>query len=398
MNRKSRLYILFVFFLPSLISAQITLTNSYFPVAGDSFRVATATPATAKLVRLTAAGTNQTWNYNYLRSARNSAAYSTERYRAIASDTGALRQYPDGELVRQTDDGEVAILNRTTSKLELLGFKNFNLGNFSLPGVAFRYAPPINERHSPLSYILPTISFVSNFTATVPSSALPDSLLTRLPIRPDSIRVNYRIARQDRTDAWGSLLIPGAAATPVLRERRFEESEVRVEVKVSIFPWVDITPTLVSALGSDFRPAKDTTISYYFWSNTTKQPLLVIETNGQDSVKTAKYRWQAIVAGVNTDGTSRDNREGGKNDVSVSLYPNPSKINSETILEIKDCPSSTYTISIVDVQGKNVSTILGKNATEDKFSVKIPPLPQGLYFLNFTSENVFKTVKLVVAE
>jgi hypothetical protein len=390
MNRNLHLFILLVFFFPSLISAQITLTNSYFPVAGDSFRVATATAATAKLVRLTAAGANQTWNYNFLRSARNSTAFSTERYRAIASDTAAFRQYPNGELVRQTDDGEVAILNRTTTKLELLGFKNFNLGNFSLPGVAFRYAPPINERHAPLSYILPTASFVSNFTAAVPSSALPDSLLTRLPLRPDSVRVNYRIARQDRTDAWGSLLIPGASATPVLRERRFEESEIRVEVKVSIFPWVDITPTLVSALGNDFRPAKDTTISYYFWSNTTKQPLLVIETNGRDSVKSAKYRWQAIVAGLNT--------EGGKNDLSMTLFPNPSKVNSETILEIKNCLSNTYTISIVDIQGKNVSTISGKNATTDKFSVKIPLLPQGLYFLNFTSENVYKTLKIMITE
>jgi hypothetical protein len=391
MNVKSIIYILLPFLMPSFITAQIAITNSYFPVAGDLFQVATATPGTSKLVRVSPAGGNQTWNYNFLRSARNSTAYSTEKYMAIASDTAALRQYPDGELVRQTDSGDVAIINRTTTKLELLGFKNFNLKNLSIPGIAFRYSPPINDRHAPLSYLLPTINLVSNFTAAIPSSALPDSLLSRLPFRPDSMRINYRIGRQDKIDAWGSILIPGASvAVPVLRERRFEESEIRIEIKISILPWIDITPTLISALGSDFRPAKDTTITYNFWSNTTKQPLVTIQTNAQDSIILVKYKWQAIVAGIKNDEA--------KKEVTMSLYPNPSKENSETLLEIKDCSSGTYTISIVDVQGKNVSIISAKNATADRFSVKIPPLPQGLYFVNFTSENILKTLKLVVAE
>jgi Secretion system C-terminal sorting domain len=391
MNIKSIIYVLLSFLIPSATTAQITLTNSYFPVAGDSFQVATATTATAKLVRVTPAGANQTWNYNFLRSARNSTAYSTEKYKTIASDTAALRQYPDGELVRQTDSSDVAIINRTTTKLELLGFKNFNLKNLSIPGIAFRYSPPINDRHAPLSYLLPTINLVSNFTAAIPSSALPDSLLSRLPYRPDSMRINYRIGRQDKIDAWGSLLIPGAAsAVPVLRERRFEESEIRIEIKISILPWIDITPTLVSALGSDFRPAKDTTITFNFWSNTTKQPLVTIQTNALDSITSVKYKWQAIVAGLNT--------EGGKKEASLKLSPNPSKLNSETLLEIKDCPSSTYTISIVDVQGKNVSTISGKNLSTDSFSVKIPPLAKGLYFIHFLSETRIGTVKWLVVE
>ena len=391
MNFKSIIYVLITALCPLSIAAQISLTNSYFPVAGDSFRVASATTATAKLVLITAAGGNQTWNYNFLRSARNGTAFSIERYRAIATDSAALRQYPDGELVRQTDSGQVAILNRTTNRLELLGFKDFNLGKLSLPGVVFRYSPPINERHAPLVYNLPATSFVSNFTATIPSSALPDSLLTRLPIRPDSVRLNYRISRQDKTDSWGTILIPGSeSAIPVLRERRFEESQIRIEVKISIFPWVDITSTLIAALGSDFRPEKDTTISYHFWSNTTKQPLLVIETNGRDSVKSVKYKWQAMLSDIKNEGSNKE--------MSLTLFPNPTKAVSETLLEIKDCPSNSYVISIFDVQGKIVSSILGKNLSPETFSVKIPPLSKGLYFIKFSSENVLKTVKLVVTD
>ena len=393
MNCKSIIYTLLFSVITFPLSAQITLTNSYFPVAGDSFRIATATTATTKLVRLTPSGGNQTWNYNFLRSARNSTTFSTERYRVIASDTSALRQYPDAELVRQTDSGQVAALNRTTTKLELLGYKDFNLGNFNVSGVTFRYSPPVNERHAPLIYNAPAISLVSNFSAAVPSSAIPDSILSRLPIRPDSVRINYRIARQDKNDAWGTVLIPGAASVvSVLRERRFEESEVRVEVKISIFPWVDITPTLVSAAG--FRPQKDTTISYYFWSNTTKQPLVVINTNAQDSVLSVDYKWQQITANV-------QNTEGVLEGVPMSVYPNPSRANSESFLEIKDLKSSNYTVSAFTIDGKILLKKDFKNGVSDRIFMKLIPLPVGLYFIELTADkpqNGVKTMRLVVVE
>lgn len=386
MNYKSIIYAFFISLTSTAISAQITLSNNYFPAAGDSFKIATATSTTARLAKVAPAGGNQTWNFNFLRSDRNSTAFSTEIYKAIASDTAAFNQYPSGELIRQTDTGQVAVLNRTTTKLELLGFKGVNLGAINIPGVAFRYNPPINERHAPLIYNLPTISFVSNFTATVPGNVIPDSLLSRLPIKPDSIRINYRISRQDKTDAWGTVLIPGATtAATALRERRFEEREFRLEVKVSIFPWVDITTALGSTLGEGFRQPKDTVISYYFWSNTTKQPLVVINTNGSDSITSVRYKWQAIVAGLkNTEGV--DN-------ASITVFPNPAKANEATFVEIKNWKSSDYDISIAQLDGKIVSILRGKAPFNAPFNVSLPPLPQGFYLLKISNGEGFKTVK-----
>jgi Secretion system C-terminal sorting domain len=387
MNYKSIIYAFFISLTSSAISAQITITNSYFPNAGDSFKIATATSATAQLAKVTPAGGNQTWNFNFLRSDRNSTAFSTEVYKAIASDTAAFNQYPSGELIRQTDTGQVAILNRTTTKLELLGFKGVNLGAINIPGVAFRYNPPINERHAPLIYNLPTISFVSNFTATVPSSVVPDSILSRLPIRPDSIRINYRISRQDKTDAWGTVIIPGSnSAVSALRERRFEEREFRIEIKVSFFPWVDITTALGSTLGEGFRSPKDTVINYYFWSNTSKQPLVVINTNEKDSITSVRYKWQAIVAGLK-------NTEGVLNDVSMIVFPNPAKANEATFVEIKNWKSTDYDISIAQSDGKIVSTLRGKTPSNSDFNINIPPLPQGFYVLKITDGKGTKSVK-----
>ena len=386
MNYKSIIYAFFISLTSTAISAQITLSNNYFPAAGDSFKIATATSTTARLAKVAPAGGNQTWNFNFLRSDRNSTAFSTEIYKAIASDTAAFKQYPSGELIRQTDTGQVAVLNRTTTKLELLGFKGVNLGAINIPGVAFRYNPPINERHAPLIYNLPTISFVSNFTVTVPGNVIPDSLLSRLPIKPDSIRINYRISRQDKTDAWGTVLIPGATtAATALRERRFEEREFRLEVKVSIFPWVDITTALGSTLGEGFRQPKDTVISYYFWSNTTKQPLVVINTNGSDSITSVRYKWQAIVAGLkNTEGV--DN-------ASITVFPNPAKANEATFVEIKNWKSSDYDISIAQLDGKIVSILRSKAPSSAPFNVSLPPLPQGFYLLKISDGEGFKTVK-----
>ena len=386
MNYKSIIYAFFISLTSTAISAQITLSNNYFPAAGDSFKIATATAASARLAKITPAGGNQTWNFNFLRSDRNSTAFSTEVYKAIASDTAAFNQYPSGELIRQTDTGQVAVLNRTTTKLELLGFKGVNLGAINIPGVAFRYNPPINERHAPLIYNLPTISFVSNFTATVPSNVIPDSLLSRLPIKPDSIRINYRISRQDKTDAWGTVLIPGATtAAAALRERRFEEREFRLEVKLGIFPWVDITTALGSTLGEGFRQPKDTVISYFFWSNTAKQPLVVINTNGSDSITSVRYKWQAIVAGLkNTEGV--DN-------ASITVFPNPAKANEAFFVEIKNWKSSDYDISIAQLDGKIVSILRGKAPSNSDFNISIPPLPQGFYVLKITDGKGTKSVK-----
>ena len=393
MHLKSNIYTVFLAFFCSAVSAQITLTNSYFPAAGDSFKVATATTATANLVRITPAGGNQAWNYNFLRSARNGAAFSVESYRAIASDTAAFRQYPDGELVSQTDSGQVAVLNRTLTKLELLGYKNFNLGSLSIPGISFRYSPPINERHAPLIYNAPTISFVSNFSAAIPSSALPDSLISALPFRPDSFRINYRVARQDKNDAWGTMLIPGASSPiPVLRERRFEETETRIEVKLGFFPWVDITPVLASTTG--FRQAKDTTISYYFWSNTTKQPLVVVNLDAQDFVRSVQYKWQQIVADIK-------NTEGGADAVSMTLYPNPAKANSSSYLDIKGLKSNGYNVTISDIQGKIISKISEKNPLSETTTIKLPPLAVGLYLIELGTDkkqNGVKTMQLIVVQ
>lgn len=389
MNCKSITYA-FLFFLTSVkICAQISLTNSYFPAAGDTFRVATATAATARLVTITPAGGNQTWNFDFLRSERNNTVFNVERYKNIASDTAAKSQYPDGELIRQTDSGQVAVLNRTTTKLELLGFKGFDMGMIQIPNVAFRYAPPLNERHAPLVYNLPTISFTSNFTATVPSNVLPDTLLRQLPIRPDSLRINYKVSREDKTDAWGTVLLP-SATQPVsaLRERRREIREFRLEAKLSIFPWVDVTSFVLAAINSDLKQPRDTVISYYFWSNTTKQPLVIINANAQDSVNFVRFKWSPLLSPTaDTEGVDA---------VSLAVFPNPAKAANGAFVEIKNWKSTHYNITIIQADGRVVSNLKSEVPSKEHFNIPLPALPQGIYWLQISDNGKVKTVKFVM--
>lgn len=382
-------FILTVLFFSNLLNAQISLTNSYFPVAGDSFKVAVATPATTQLVTLTPAGANQTWNFNFLRSALNNSVYSWEIYKNISSDTTAQRQYPDGELIRISDTIQVAVLNKTSSNLDLLGFKNATLGTLSIPNVVFRYSPPVNDRHAPLVYNNPVISFTSNFIATVPSSVFPDSIIKTLPIKPDSIRMNYRITRQDKTDAWGNVIMPGnSQAIPVLRERRQAISEVKIEAKISIFPWLDITSIVLGTLGGNVQQPKDTSISYYFWSNTTKQPLVVISTNAQDSIQLVRFRWQQLP-------TSISNTEGAYPS-SILIFPNPAQASVASTAEIKNWKSTHYTATITQIDGKIISTWHGTTPSTERFSVPLPILPTGLYYLSISNGEIIQTVKFSV--
>ncbi len=118
---------------------------------------------------------------------------------------------------------------------------------------------------------------------------------------------------------------------------------------------------------------------------TTKQPLVVINTNGSDSIISVRYKWQAIVAGLkNTEGV--DN-------ASITVFPNPAKASEAIFVEIKNWKSSDYDISIAQLDGKIVSILRGKTPSNSDFNISIPPLPQGFYLLKISDGEEFKTVK-----
>ena len=371
-NLKSIIYALCLVFISTKITAQTSLTDAYFPSANDSLQTAVALPQYTRSLRLSAASTTaQRWDFSFLRSAANSTAKTTERYLS-ATDTALLRQFPTAKLMRDIGGGQLAAYNKTTTRFDLLGYKNINLGAVQLPLVA-KFLQPVLERRAPLNFNT-TNRNQSNFVVAFSSDIIPDTLLSLLPIRPDSIRVRFQTDRQDKTDAFGTLLIPGGSYE-VLRERRYEVTDTKIEARINPLPWLDITSLILTG---QQRP-RDTTIRYYFWSNLSKEPIAVLTTNDVDSITSAEYKYLKI----NTSVKNATDTEGV---FSLFIFPNPTT--NEAFFDVKiNHSTASFSLNISDNLGKNIVQKSFKNEKEQRVRVDVSSFSSGIYWAHLMDEN-----------
>ena len=354
-------------------TAQTTLTDAYFPSVNDSLVTAVALPQYTRSLRLTAAATTaQQWNFSFLRSALNSTAKTTEVYLA-ATDTALLRQFPTAKLVRDIGGGQLAAYNKSTTRFDLLGFKNIDFGGLlRLPLVA-KYLQPVLERRAPLTFNT-TNRNQSSFVVAFAANIIPDTILSTLPIRPDSLRIRFQTDRQDKTDAFGTLAIPGGSYT-VLRERRYELTDTKIEAKINPLPWLDITSLVLTG---QQRP-RDTTINYYFWSNLSKEPIAILTVDDRDSVTRAEYKYLKI----NTSVKNTADTEGSS---SLSIFPNP--VTNEATFDVKtDRSDAAFSLNIVDNLGRIVLQKIIKNEREQRVTMDISALSGGLYWVHLVGDN-----------
>lgn len=372
-NNKSIIYAIIFIFISIRMTAQTSLTDAYFPSANDSLVTSSALPQWTRFVRLTPASTvAQRWDYSFLRSALNSTARTTERYLA-ATDTALLRQFPNAKLMRDIGGGQLAAYNKSTTRFDLLGFKNITLGGlFSLPLVA-KYLQPVAERRAPLAFNT-TFRNQSNFVVAFSTDIIPDTLLATLPIRPDSIRIRFQTDRQDKTDAFGTLLIPGGSYE-VLRERRYEVTDTKVDAKLNPFPWFDITSLVLTGTQ---RP-QDTTISYHFWSNLAKEPIAILTTNDRDSVIRAEYKYLKI----NTSIKNAADTEGG---VALDIFPNPTT--HQAFFDVKTSVSTaSFSLLISDNLGKTLVEKQVSNNQKTRIEIDVSAFASGVYWARLVDEN-----------
>jgi Secretion system C-terminal sorting domain len=361
----------FVFAFSAKTTAQTNLTDAYFPSANDSLQTAVALPQYTRSLRLSAAGaTAQRWDFSFLRAALNSTAKTTERY-VLATDSALLRQFPTAKLMRNIGGGQLAAYNKTATRFDLLGYKNVNLGAIQLPLVA-RFLQPVLERRAPLA-LNSTNRNQSNFVVAFASDIIPDTILGLLPIRPDSIRVRFQTDRQDKVDAFGTLAIPGGAYE-VLRERRYEITETKIEAKLNPLPWLDITSLVLTGLQ---RP-RDTTIRYYFWSNLSKEPIAVLTTNEADSITSAEYKYLKI-------NTSVKNTAYTEGSPSLSIFPNPTT--HDVFFDIKaNGSTAASSLTISDNLGRHMGQKNLDKEQKQRISFNVSPFPNGIYWARLSDE------------
>ena len=208
----------------------------------------------------------------------------------------------------------------------------------------------------------------------------------------DSIRVTFTTNSTSEVDAWGDLATP-AGTFDVLRLKRIDETDVALEVKITVFGipnvlWqdpADPTGLNVDPSGLPFV-GQDTIYTYEFWSATEQQPIL--KANTESDGTTASYG-QYKTLGTNTNGILAN--------YDVKAYPNPA-IDNFT-LEMNGLDNGEYNLKIYSIIGKNIKSVPFRIEGDTKLNITTTDLDAGTYIyriVNAENKNLLTRRIIVV--
>lgn len=333
---KQFLLLVFTLFsgLPLFLNGQITLESTdYFPAIGDTLRTATDNAPVG--ISITASGGNQTWNFTSLQS-----GFIDERVIQDPSEGTASTSYPSANiLLEQIGGGEGYYVSNATS-FSIVGFAGTDpLGQGFEVNAPF--TPAYVERWAPLAFF-DIRNHESALTIAVAADDIPGNIFDGLPITPDSIRVRVATTRTDLVDAWGTLSIPGGDYE-VLREKRTEYRDVRLDAKIGPFPWADITDIALEALPIDAL-GTDTLVTYSFWSESEKEAIAVISADPSGmEVESVTYKANDVINNTTTVATVKPQ---------LAIYPNPAIVQAR--FEYSNFPTGNYRLDIYNLVGQSI--------------------------------------------
>jgi hypothetical protein len=358
MQKKNLLVIFTMLAATVCIQAQITVTNATFPAVGDSLKIATDLNPVAIVV--TAPGGPYTWDYSTL----NSAVRQVTVFQP-AVNGASFANYPTADLV--VIGGAETYFDVSATAFTNLGISGSDIvSGLPIPAEVV-FTPPLAERHAPLTF--PNVFTGStSVIVALPTSAIPGGILDSLGVPSgllDSIRLRLTIARNDFVDGFGTLAIPGGTYN-VLRQKRTDYTDTRIDIHVPFFGWQDVTDLLgVGGFG------QDTTITYSFLSNTAKEPIaeLTMDSTGL-IVQQADFKDNGIASAV--EPFIREKPE-------VVVSPNPAT--NQATFELKNIPSGQYALRLFDANGHSV---LIKELSSGRESVSLVSLSGGMYMFHLT--------------
>lgn len=318
------------------LGAQITVTDQYFPQAGDT--LLTATDNMPASIQIGTPGPGREWNFRSLQS-----PIIVRTVVRPASEGAAAVDFPDADLVFKLNENAEGYYRITDNTLELIGLSGTDPINLGID-VQPKLNEPQIERWAPLNYN-DTHNSTMNLSYALDADEIPQDLLEVLPITPDSLRVRLQLQREDEVDAWGTMSIPGGTYE-VLREKRTLDQDIRLDAKIGILGWQDVTDIVLELtdLGTDVL-GNSQIIRYYFWSEGIKEPIAVATMNeDQTAVTTVDFKAEDILADLvqTTD----------RLQPTVIAYPNPAM--AHTNFQFIQLKPGNYRLVIYNLVGSKV--------------------------------------------
>ncbi|MFZ1678124.1 MAG: T9SS type A sorting domain-containing protein [Saprospiraceae bacterium] len=357
MQKKNILVIFTLLAATVMLPAQIIITNATFPAAGDSLK--TATDLAPTVIALTAPGGPQAWDFTSLNpSTRQVTVFQP------AANGSAFASFPGAELVTINAVGAETYYDVSASAFSILGLTESGLGGGLLDGLALKYTPPSPERRAPTAFF-DIHQSESNASIAISTAAIPAGILDSLGIPAglfDSIRLRINLNRLEVVDGYGTLAIPGGIYD-VLREKRTDYTSTAVDVH-TFLGWVDIS-TIIGGQLPGF--GVDTTKSYQFLSNTSKEPIAIATLDPTESFfQDVEYKDLGIPSAVSPVTSESKN---------VVVSPNP--VSNMATFELKNIPSGKYTLRLYDANGQNV---FAKELASDHETISLETLSSGIYY------------------
>lgn len=367
-NHISMKNLLFTFCFAALaLGLQAQITDAYFPVAGDTLRTAIDDQPPFVSDFYTPPGGNQTWNFSSL-------VADQTRVRVVkpASAGAHASSFPGADLLIEVAGSGENYINVTNEKWEYIGFAGQDPAGLGIE-VITQFNPPVIDRHAPLMFFDINASS-SNLLYAIATADIPGGIFDQLPINPDSIRLRVAINILDVVDGTGAVTIPGGTYD-VLREKRTEYREARLDAKVPFLGWLDITDIALQNLQIPGLGV-DTTISHRYWSQATKEPIAILTfNNAQNAVTFAEFKYDATVSG----GIDPVFAHTG-----LRVYPNPAQ--SAAVVELTNLPAGDYRMQVSGLQGQVLQKrTLQINGDRQIETLDVSALSSGIYQIQIWS-------------
>ncbi len=272
-------YLLTLFFFHPA-TAQITITNSVFPVVGDTLHYVFGNQAGAINQIFTPPGGPQAWDLSGLQPSQfwNQIMKNPATGSASASFPAASILFNP---LNSTDQVYWQVTGTQVNDLGWYGLDPIGLGLTLL----FLKTPSLEVSWAPINFF--DIHQSSSNVLTAFDAPLAPPILLNLVPTADSFRIRITYQRLGTIDAYGTLAIPGGSFD-VLRKKQTEYRSTAVDVKVAPLGWIDIS----TIGGQQVLPlGTDTITTFHFLNDISKEAIAICTLNtAQNTVTGVQYK------------------------------------------------------------------------------------------------------------
>lgn len=379
--KKVLLSLTFMGLVAMSIQAQITVTNSIFPNAGDVLKTRRANSYGGGQLFITPAGAGQTWDY----SAFVGGVLDAHTV-AAASMGSAFASFPDADIILPDETlGGDSYVKVAGNEMQVIGFSGDLFGLLG-SSTSVGFDNPQTILRTPLNYqdnYVDSSSFVSvGLVADFPVLAnIVDSLLAGTGFTVDSIRVTFDAITYVEVDAWGTMIVPETGSFDVLRQKELTYSNTIVEMTGALGPiqfgWTD--PSTIPGAPAIPFTGLDTTLFYNYFNNNAKEPIVACQvgdpTNEPDRITELYYKSAATTNVFGFAGATQ----------SIQAFPNPA-VNTLN-LKLENFDAGKYQIKVYNIIGRELMAIQQTLTGSDTIQVDVSSLNKGTYLYSIIDNN-----------